>query len=167
MLLQPPGLEHLLLSSLKVTDDARQAGLNFDNDVAALNTLVLMNQVFDLLRGTIQTTRGKHQIAKLRNLNLPKPGLALALRRNLHGDRLLDLSRGYLLDFGQVRVIEATPRETRGNMASGQAMEMHQIAIRPTIVLETCPTQSLIFCLRARIASPMLISEITPRAINK
>ena len=77
------------------------------------------------------------------------------------------MSRGYLLGFGQVRVIEATARETRGNMASGQAMEMHQIAIRPTIVLETCPTQSLIFRRRAKIASPMLRSEMTPRAINK
>jgi len=69
--------------------------------------------------------------------------------------------------FGNVKIIDALATERIGNSARAQATEMHQMAISPVAVLETCPTQSLTFDLRARTAKRMFKSEIMPRAINR
>jgi len=89
------------------------------------------------------------------------------LRRLKKVLRKRELVRRQRFFFGKVSTIDAVATEIRGNSAKAQATEMHHIAIRPVTVLDMWPTNRRTFARRASIATPMLISETTPKAMNR
>jgi hypothetical protein len=53
LFLKTVGLTHLFLSNLKVTHDARHRGLDLDDYLAAVDALVLVDEVLDLLSSAV------------------------------------------------------------------------------------------------------------------